>query len=655
MSLNAPLPAAPADEPDVLAAAVAVANIPTLVMTLVQMTGDLHWIEEPYTLARTRGMADNDSGGLTDALQTEVRAAALVAIRAWKAGVPLAIAEPSHALMVRMLGHSMGDTVPEEYGEVLAHELAAGIGPSPAAPVAVPEGLDVVIVGAGVSGIAAAIKLQGLGIPFTILEKHDNVGGTWFENTYPGAGVDTPSHLYSYSFAPSDWSQYFAARNEIQSYLEKVADDFGVRQHITFGTEVVSAAYDEATQRWLVRTATDGGSEQTLSAAVVLSCVGAFNPPVIPAIPGLETFQGDWFHTARWPAGLTLDGKKVVIVGNGASAMQVVPAIASQVAELTVFQRSPQWVQPFEKFQQKVPPAMRLLFQEVPLFRAWYRLRLSWIFHDKLYGALQRDPDWADKTTAINAANDGHRAFFTNYIRSQLPGREDLCEQVTPDYPPFGKRMLMDNGWFKTLGLPQVHLVADRVAEVTPDGVVSGAGDYYLADVLVLATGFDVVRFVSSFEVMGRSGRTLRDAWEDDNCRAYLGLAVPDFPNFFTLYGPNTQTGHGGSLIYTVEAQLDYLASLLSQMVEKDVAVVECRSDVYEAYTEQVDAQHERMIWTHPAMSTYYRNDRGRVVAISPFRNVDYWRMTRHGDLNDYDLELRSTAVAKRSVASRTA
>jgi 4-hydroxyacetophenone monooxygenase len=474
-----------------------------------------------------------------------------------------------------------------------------------------------------------------------VLEKNAEVGGVWLENTYPGAGVDTPSHLYSYSFAPGDWPHYFASRDEVQDYLARVTDDFALRAHIRFESEVLRVDYDEVEQVWTVQVRDSAGTTTAERADVIISCVGAFNPPVVPPLPGLQTFSGPAFHTACWPSDLSIEGKKVAVVGNGASAMQVVPAIADVVDELTIFQRSPQWVQPFDKFKTRVPESMRLLFDEVPLFRAWYRLRLSWIYHDKLYGALQRDPEWADSDVAINAANDGHRKYFTDYIKSKLPGREDLWAKTIPSYPPFGKRMLQDNGWFATLLRPNVHLVTDPITEIRPEGVVTDSGDRYEADVLVLATGFDVVRFLSSFEVRGRGGRLLSEAWNGDDGRAYLGLTIPGFPNFFTLYGPNTQTGHGGSLIHTVECQLEYLEGLLRMMFEQGLATVECRGEVYDQYAAAVDDMHERMIWTHPAMSTYYRNARGRVVVINPFRNVDFWRMTRQPDLDDYLVEYR--------------
>ena len=624
-----------------LRAAVAAANIPTLLMVLVQLTGNLRWLEAPFVLSRTKGMADNDTGGLPKELQEQVRLAAADAIVEWRRGRPVAIPDPGTDLIVRMLSVSMAETVPDEYGDLLVDELAAALGASgqEATLARVPDGFSVVVIGAGISGVAAAVKLRSLGIPYVVLESGEDIGGVWRENTYPGAGVDTPSHLYSYSFAPNSWSRYFAARDEILAYVRRVADEYDVRRHVRFGTTVRSAEWDEHSRLWRVQVRNVDGHDEVLHFSAVLSCVGAFNPPAVPDIPGMDTFAGPRFHTAQWPKGLDIRGKKVAVVGSGASAMQVVPAIAPEVAQLTVFQRSPQWAQPFEKFQQPVPASLQVLFESVPLYRAWYRLRLNWIYHDKLYRALQRDPAWSDPTT-INAANERHRKYFTDYIRSELTGREDLLPRTVPNYPPFGKRMLQDNGWFRTLKRDNVELVVDAISEVQPHGISTSDGSFYEADVLVFATGFDVVRFISSFKVRGRDGRDLRAVWDDDDCRAYLGLTVPGFPNFFTLYGPNTQTGHGGSLIHTVEAQLTYVGSLLTQMFDAGLATVEVKQQVYDDFSATVDKMHRNMIWSHPAMTNYYRNARGRVVAINPFRNVDYWQMTRHANLAEYVTEL---------------
>ncbi len=628
-------------EDEQFAEAVAVANIPTLLMVLVQLTGELHWLEEPYRPSRARGMSDNATGGLPEPVQGEIREAALEAILAWRAGRPVAIPEPSPELRVELLSCAMGEKIPSEYAPMIAAQLGFETLGS-VDKVAVPDGFQVLIIGAGVSGICAAVNLDRAGIPFRILEKSTTVGGTWRDNRYPGAGVDTPNHLYSFSFATYDWSMYFALRDELYGYLEHVADRFDLRSNISFETEVESAAYEPGEQRWAVSVRNPDGSRETLRANVLISATGIFNPLKFPAIEGLERFEGPSFHTAEWPADLDLEGKRVAIIGNGASAMQVGPEIQHTVASLTIFQRSVHWAAPFEQFRKVVPDALRFLLREVPLYQAWYRMRLGWTFNDRIHPALQKDPSWPHPDRSLNAINDGHRAYFTQYVESELGDRaNELLDVVLPTYPPFGKRMLMDNGWYRMLRNPRVALVSDAVSEIGSDRIITEDGTEHPADVLVLATGFDVLRFLTTFEARGRSGRSLREVWDDDDARAYLGLAIPDFPNFFSLYGPNTQPGHGGSLIFVVEMQMRYIMDVLRKMLGGGIGAVECRQDVHDAYNERVDHAHENMVWTHKGMETYYRNTRGRVVVNFPFRNVDLFQMTGRADLSDFITEPR--------------
>lgn len=631
-----------------VADAVAVANVPTLLMVLVQLTGDLGWLAEPYRPTRAVGLGDNDTGGLPDERQAEIRAAAAEAVTAWGAGRPVALPEPSEELLVRMLSVAMGEDVPPEYGAMLTEEVSAGLRAagrtSPPGGVdgfpAVPSGFRAIVVGAGVGGLCAAANLAAAGVPYLQFERNDTVGGTWLDNAYPGAGVDTPNHLYSFSFAPHDWTQYFSLRDELHGYLERVSRDLDLRKGIRFGCEVVAAEYDEGSQTWRVDYREPDGDLGSATADVVISAVGAFNPPVSPDIPGLEDFAGDCYHTARWPRDAVIDGRRVGVIGSGASAMQLVPEIADRVAELTVFQRTPQWAAPFEQFRRDVPAPVRFLLREVPLYRVWYRLRLGWTFNDRIHPALQKDPEWEHPDRAVNARNDAFRRYFTRYVESELRERTDLLEAVVPTYPPYGKRILLDNGWFSTVCRDDVTLVPEAAAGVEGNRVRTASGARYELDVLILATGFDVSRFVSTYDVRGRGGRSLGAEWGDDG-RAYLGCTVPGFPNLFILYGPNLQAGHGGSLMFFLEAQMHYVMGLLRRMVEQDLASIEMRDEVCREYNDRLDELHESMIWTHPGMTTYYRNSQGRVVVPTPLRVVDFWNLTRRPDLDAYRLEPR--------------
>ena len=310
------------------AAAVAVANLPTLLMVLVQMTGETRWLQPPYRPSRAVGLGDNDNGGLPPEIQAEVRAAALAALIAWRAGRPVAIAAPTPEMLVEMLSVSMGEEVPAEYGRFT--EELFGYRPLSERAMAVPEGFHVVVVGAGVSGICTAVNLKAAGVPFTVLEKNATVGGVWLENHYPGAGVDTPNHLYSFSFCQYDWPMYFALRNDLHGYLEHVAAQFDLAPNIQLNTQVVSATYEETSQTWQIRIVRPDGTPATLRANVLISAAGIFNPPVRPKIPGLDDFAGPAFHTAQWRDDVDLTGKRVAIIGNGASCMQTGPEIQNQ-------------------------------------------------------------------------------------------------------------------------------------------------------------------------------------------------------------------------------------------------------------------------------------------------------------------------------------
>lgn len=620
--------------------AVAQANIPTLACVLVQLTDDSRWIEGRFVPTRTRGLDDNDDGGLSPAIQDEIRIAALAALTRWFGGHAPALRDPDDALLVRMMSVSLGEAIPHNYAPMIRHELQLDSEPpavGTASGVAPPPEFRALVIGAGISGMCAAVQFAAAGIPYTIVERRPDLGGVWFENRYPGAACDVPSHLYSFSYAPYEWSRYFAGSREIHAYLQDVADRFDIRRHIRFGVEVTEARWNAEAVLWETDIVDGDGRVETLTASMILSGVGAFNKPRMPDIPGLDRFAGASVHTARYPdAGLDLAGKAVVLVGNGASAMQVGPAIVDTVASLTVVNRTPQWVAPFPKFQQAIPEALQHLLQAMPLYRLWYRLRLSWAFNDKQYDALRQDPAWDGGGRSINAVNDAHRRGLIGYMGAQLGDRQDLLPAMIPAYPPFGKRMLLDNGWYRMLARPNVTYVSGAVTEVLPHGIVTSDGTVHPADAIIWATGFDVVNLLAPMRVVGIGGRDLHGDWGGDDARAYLGTTVPGYPNFFCLYGPNTQYGHGGSLISVLERQMHYVMSLLRQMFAAGIATADVRQDVHDAYNVKVDETHAGLVWTYPGVDGYVRNSKGRIVVNNPFRILDMWQMTETADLSDY-------------------
>jgi 4-hydroxyacetophenone monooxygenase len=636
------------DGPDELRSALEDANLPTLLLVLRHLTGDRKWTNAPYRPTRGKPLDDHDTAGLPEALRAEVRIAAYEAITAFRDG-RLTPAELGSGEVAEMLSCALAEPVPNEYGSMLAEEMGLSSRDVDIPVEAIPEDFRVVVIGAGLSGLCAAIKLARTGIDFVILEKDDDLGGTWLENVYPGCGVDTPSHLYSFSFAPNaKYSRYFAKRDEVEDYLQGLAKKFDITNRIRFRTEVVCARYDGESATWQIEARSADGSVEKVSANVLISAVGMVNRPSIPAIPGLDEFPGPVMHTAAWDPDVDLAGKRIAVIGNGASAMQLVPAIVDTAKRVTVFQRSKQWAVPHPNYHRTVNDSVRYLMAEVPFYLQWYRLRSFWNFSDRLHASLQIDPNWEYPERSVNATNDRHRVFLTSYIESQLGDRTDLLDACLPQYPPYGKRPLIDNGWYSTVSRDDVDLVTDAVARVEGSSVLSSAGVAAEVDVIALATGFKTLQFLWPMEIVGRSGRTLREEWGEDDARAYLGVTVSDFPNFFLVNGPNTNAGHGGSAIHPTEFQVRYIMQAIKYLLTDDVASVEVDRDVFLEYNRELDVALSQSIWSHKGMTTYYRNQAGRIVVSSPWTYVDYWTRIRDFDPREYHseaLEPESAAV----------
>ena len=635
---NPPMPAAEVNR-TLLKDGIANANIPALLMVLYQMTGEATWLQEPFAPGRSPGLDDNDSGQLPDEVQTQIRTAAEEAIEAWLAGKPLAIERPTNLRLAEMLSVAMTEHVPEEYGDI----VAAGMGYDlePTADAAITADKTAIVIGGGVSGICAGIELGKLGIDYTLFEKNEDFGGTWFENRYPGCGVDTPSLTYTFSCRPNDWSMYFPLRDEIEGYLLDTAREFGLYDKARFRTHVEEARWNTATDQWDVTITTPDGKRETHSADYLFSAVGILNIPKFPQIDGLDEFAGEVYHTSRWPAEADLSGKRVAVIGNGASGMQVAPAIADEVSRMTIFARSKQWAAPFPQFRKKVPEGVRYLMQVVPLYRAWLEQRLSWTFNDRVHGTLFRDPEWEHPERAVNEINDAHRRVFTRYVEEQLQDRPELIERVLPEYPPFAKRMLLDNGWFRTIKKPHVDLIPEHLAKVEGNTLSTSSGETVEADVIILATGFQTTNVLGSYDIVGREGQLLRDHWGEDNASAYLGTLVPGFPNFFILLGPNVGSGHGGSMIRNIENQMHFAGQVVQCAEAQEASTVEVKETAYTDYSRRIDDAHDRLVWTHPGTENWYRNSQGRVVAITPWRNDAFWRMTRSPDEADLQFDHR--------------
>jgi len=616
------------------------ASVPTLVMCLAQITHDPRWLEDPFRPKRDISIFAEPSGGLSAQAQQTVRDAMAQVLDELADGRRTLPPLPDGDALFEMMSVCVGEHVPREYTVMAMEEMGfvdRGIGwRAPPAPERL-EAFETLVVGAGFSGISTAYRLKELGIPFRIVEKLPDVGGVWLENNYPEAGVDTPNHFYSFSFAPNlDWTSNYSKRDEVWAYQRKVFDEVGLRPYAEFDTEVLSMHWNEGAHAWDVVTRAAGGPERTRRYRAVVTAVGNLNRPKLAAIPGLDTFTGEAWHSAQWRHDVSLEGKEVAVVGTGASAMQFLRSVAQHAKKVTIFQRSPQWARPPQDYHGTVSTESRWLLENVPYYYPWYRFGLMWRMGDGLLPTVRRDPNWSHPERSMNYRNDRQREQLTEYMLKELEGRPDLIEKCLPAYPPYGKRILIDNHWFATLRRDNVELVTEGVDHIEGDTLVTSGGARHRADVLVLATGFEVGKLLWPMDIRGRSGVALKEVWGDDDPRAYLGLTVPDFPNLFVMSGPNTGLAHGGSVIFVAECQARYITSMLREMIEGGLADVEVERAVHDAFNERVDAEHAELVWSHPGMNNWYRNRAGRVFIPMPFRLVDYWGMTTEPRLDEY-------------------
>ncbi|MEH6910827.1 MAG: NAD(P)/FAD-dependent oxidoreductase [Oceanicoccus sp.] len=619
-----------------ISSAVEQADLRVLLMVLFHLSGDRRWLQEPYLPSRDVRLIADELAGFPEHIQTVIRAEAVAMLSVDK--LTPVIDDPGDELMLTMMQTCLGERVPEEYAPMMREQMGF-CNPLRNIPVTASNTVEkrpVVIVGAGVSGIAMGTTLKQLNIPFIIVEKNAEVGGTWWQNKYPGCGVDTPNHAYSFSFGDRyRWDRYFAPREQLQDYMQHTATAMGLRTHIRLQTEFKTARWNEQNQCWDI-TISSGGGTETLEATALITAIGQLSLPAIPDITGAQGFTGAMFHTANWPADLDIKGKRVAIVGTGASAMQIVPTIADDVESLTIYQRGTQWARPIPRYHDAISEDGQWLLEEVPYYAAWFRFTMLWRYGDGLLPSLHKDPSWPDPQRSLNRSNDRHRQQMTDHIVDSLGDRDDLIEKCIPDYPPYGKRILLDNGWYNALLKPQVELVTDKISHFDKTGIHTVAGDQRQADIIILSTGFQVGLLSARLDIVGRDGISLEQQWGPDNPRAHLGINVAGFPNLFCTQGPNTGLGHGGSAIFQSECQARFIGACLAKMSENDISSIEVKQHVEDDYVARVDAEHEKMIWTHPGMSTYYRNDAGRVVSVMPWRLVDYWEMTRTPDFDDF-------------------
>jgi cyclohexanone monooxygenase len=496
-----------------------------------------------------------------------------------------------------------------------------------------PRHVHILVVGAGFAGLGAAIKLDEAGHrDFLVIDKGTTVGGTWRDNTYPGAACDVPSQLYSFSFAPNpEWSRSFSPQPEIQAYLEDVARQSGVLDRFRFGVAVEDAAWDEQDQVWRV-----GTTAGTVSADIVISGSGGLSEPKLPDIPGIDDFGGEIFHSALWNHDYDLTGKRVAVIGTGASAIQIVPEIAEKVAHLDVYQRTAPWVIP--RNDRRYTAVERFAFRRVPLVQKAYRTAIYW--GRELYvPAFTREPRLAAPARAAALAN----------IRKGIsdPG---LRKAVTPHYAIGCKRILISNTYYPTLDRDDVELVTDRIAEITPTGIRTVDGTEREIDCLIVATGFHTTDQPIAHHIKGRHGQTLGDVWAENGMASYKGTTTAGFPNLFQIVGANTGLGHS-SMVFIIESQIAYILSAIEQMERRRIVTVEPRPEAQAAWNADLQRRMKRTVWSAGGCASWYLDEHGRNTTLWPRTTFKFRELLRSFDLDQYVATTASGADDKEHVA----
>ncbi len=476
----------------------------------------------------------------------------------------------------------------------------------------------IVIIGSGFAGLCMAIRLKQAGFHnFVILEKDDDLGGTWRDNKYPGCACDVPSHMYSFSFELNpDWSRMFAPQEEIWAYMRRCADKYGVAAHIRYGCVVEGMEWDDAAGRWRVATA----AGEVYTARAVVSGIGALHVPSIPEIPGADRFAGPAFHSAQWDHSCDLSGKRVAAIGTGASAIQFIPQIAKRAGQVYVFQRTPSWL--FRRWDFEIPLAVRATFRAAPPVMRAFRGGIyceretgaaGFAVHPKLLAPLQR--------------------LAERHIERQISDPA-LRAKVTPDYAIGCKRILLSSDYYPALTRPNVDLVTDHIDHITETGLVCADGTAYDVDVIIYGTGFKTVEAVAEMNVAGRDGVKLQDAWRD-GMEAYHGITVDRFPNFFMLLGPNTGLGHN-SVIFMIESQVQHVMSCLRLLAREKADTIEVRASALRRFNDGIQRRLRRAVWSEGGCKSWYLDDEGVNRALWPGFSFEYWARTRRARRADH-------------------
>lgn len=504
----------------------------------------------------------------------------------------------------------------------------------------IPEGYHVAIVGAGFAGIAMGVQLANLGVPFTIYERRAEVGGVWSINTYPDVRVDTVSFTYEYAFEKKyPWTEYFARQSDVRAYIDHVAHKYGVYEHIRFGSDITQARFDEPTQRW---TLTVQGEESVteVEANVVVAASGVFATPRELSVEGVSDFTGQIVHTARWNEDVEYAGKKVAVIGNGSTGVQLLSKIAEKAESVTVYQRTPQWISPRTNYGVPISDELQWLIQKMPFYWNWNKYVAGLATID-LRNVLMPDAEWIANGGQISKRNDMLREILVGYISAQVDGRQDLIDKLVPDYPPMTRRPVVDNNWYASLTRNNVELVTTPIARMTDTAIVTSDGEARETELVIAAVGFQTEKYIWPTQYFGLGGVTLEDVWTAQGAQAHLGMTVPGFPNMFMLYGPNSQpVASGAGLPVWFEVWTGYIAECIVGMLEKGRASMVIRKDAFDEYNEQLHEEAKKLIYLMPnsAMEkNYYVNEFGRLQMNAPWNGEKYYELCEKPDESHYD------------------
>ncbi|WP_231916064.1 flavin-containing monooxygenase [Microbacterium karelineae] len=597
-----------------------------LLCAVAELTGDRELIDPSFRPRLEREMVTiPEHAGLDPETARTAYARAAHALRTYfDSGAAAAEAIPAEKI-IDFLTAGDGD-----HAELMRHELGDVEEPGWAKAEAAPGRSFVVgIVGAGQSGLAMASSLRRLGIDFVMFEAADRVGGTWRWNAYPGCRLDTSTLAYSFSFFQrNDWNQHFAVRETLEDYFSEFADREGLSGSVRFRTRVTRATWLDG-QWQLAVESLDSGDISTVRVDALVSAVGFLNQAKIPDFPGLDDFRGETVHSAEWHPDVEYRNKRVSVIGTGASAYQIAPAIVDEVSSLTIYQRSAPWMLPAPLYQAEVTEGRRWLMENVPSYHRWLRLWEVWHSTIGKYALAKVDPDWTTEGS-VSEPNQRFRDALVANVRSQYEGREDLLDAVIPTYPVGVKRMLRDNGvWARTLKQSHTELVTAGIESFDADGIRTVDGVHHPADLVVFATGFYGTNHLGTVEVIGRDGQSLRELWGDES-RAYNGITVPGFPNLFCLNGPNTGLVAIGSQTFMTESALHYVSECLRLLLETGSESIEPTEKAYREYIDWIEEGNRQMAWGSGSERSWYRNARGTNTVVWPYSLLTYYEITRH-------------------------